>query len=180
MAISDSTQSSCKCSRVPKIIITVSVKIMHSYNVCLSESTEMAQIMLQTRLHTEEYVAAQNRFNLCDNHAKWLFTLKESMMILSVAESFSKPTLKHKSHSLTHPHCAGCRRIEQKQSPSTSFCLWPSINLWLCKRDRAYSSVAAVKLFYLDVFAVKMSSKQRPSIHFRHFSYAWRNELTAA
>lgn len=120
-AVSDSTQISCKCSPVPKIIITVSDKIMHSYNVCyihkcpcsvmrcclqeyttlhnsLSVSSEMAQIMLQSRLHTEETssVATHSRFSLSDSYAKWLFTLKESMMILSVAESFSKLTLKRK------------------------------------------------------------------------------------
>lgn len=65
----------------------------------LSESTEMAQIMLQTTLHREETssVATENRFSLCDRYATWFFTLKESMMILSFAESFSKPILKHKS-----------------------------------------------------------------------------------
>ncbi len=48
----------------------------------------MAQIMLQTTLHGEEAssVATQNRFSLCDSCAKWLFTLKRSVMIFSVAE----------------------------------------------------------------------------------------------
>lgn len=69
VAISDSTQSLCKYSQALKIILTISVRIMHSYDVCFiqclyniircvqeytalynnqSESTEMAQIMLCT------------------------------------------------------------------------------------------------------------------------------------
>lgn len=114
MAVYHSTQILCKWTHA--LIITVSVRIMHSYNVrfihtvsayaalwggvfkntqhyvtVLSESTEMAQIALQTTQHGEEAsssVATQNTFSLCGSDAKWLLTLKENLMMLPVLNCF--------------------------------------------------------------------------------------------
>lgn len=114
MAVYHSTQILCKWTHA--LIITVSVRIMHSYNVrfihtvsayaalwggvfkntqhyvtVLSESTEMAQIALQTTQHGEEAsssVATQNTFSLCGSDAKWLLTSKENLMMLPVLNCF--------------------------------------------------------------------------------------------
>lgn len=57
----------------------------------LSDSTEMAQIELQTTQHREEAsssVATQNTFSLCGSDAKWLLTLKAILMMFPVLNCF--------------------------------------------------------------------------------------------